>query len=162
MAGYDFRRMTPADLKLVNDWVRQPHVAEWWTEEDDAEAFDADVFTETDFNTFIVSLDGKSFAFMQDYNPHLYPDHHFFDRPNGTRGIDQIIGEADMVNKGRGTAFIRQHLEALLTEGTPCVVTDPHPQNARAIRAYEKAGFAAYGETVSPEYGPLLLMQCVK
>jgi aminoglycoside 6'-N-acetyltransferase len=40
--------------------------------------------------------------------------------------------------------------------------TDPHPQNTRAIRAYEKAGFAAYGEIISPGWGPSLLMQCSK
>jgi aminoglycoside 6'-N-acetyltransferase len=162
VAEYQFRRMTPADLKLVNTWVRQPHVAEWWSEKDDADAFDADVFTEADFNTWIVSLDNHPFAFLQDYNPHLYPDHHFFDRPAGTRGIDQIIGEADMINLGHGTAFIRQHTEALFAAGAPCVVTDPNPKNARAIRAYEKAGFVAFGEVISPEWGPSLLMQRVK
>jgi aminoglycoside 6'-N-acetyltransferase len=29
----------------------------------------------------------------------------------------------------------------LLGAGAPRIVTDPDPQNARAIRAYEKAGF---------------------
>jgi RimJ/RimL family protein N-acetyltransferase len=30
---------------------------------------------------------------------------------------------------------------ALLAKGAPRVVTDPDPANARAVRAYEKAGF---------------------
>jgi len=49
----------------------------------------------------------------------------------------------------------------LFDEGAAVVVTDPHPHNARAIRAYEKAGFVRYGETVHPKYGPAVLMQCV-
>ncbi|WP_279482495.1 hypothetical protein [Aureimonas sp. SK2] len=32
-------------------------------------------------------------------------------------------------------------MDALLAAGVPAVGTDPHPDNARAIRAYEKAGF---------------------
>jgi aminoglycoside 6'-N-acetyltransferase len=159
---YEFRHMTAADLPLVNGWIRTPHVAQWWTEDDDADAFDEDVFSEADFNTWIITLNDKPFAFMQDYNPHLYTGHHFFDRPQGSRGIDQIIGVADMISVGHGTAFIRQHVETLFAAGAPCVVTDPHPNNARAIRAYEKSGFSAYDEIISPEWGPSLLMQRMK
>lgn len=161
---YDFRRMTAADLPLVNGWIAAPHVAEWWIDASGgpSEPLDESDLAEPDFNTWIVSLDGRSFAYMQDYNPHLYPDHHFFDRPQGTRGIDQFIGEADMLEQGHGSAFVRQHVETLFAAGAPVVVTDPAPNNPRAIRAYEKAGFTAYGEIVSPEWGPSLLMQCEK
>jgi aminoglycoside 6'-N-acetyltransferase len=46
-----------------------------------------------------------------------------------------------MLDCGHGSAFIRVFIDRLLTTGTPRVVTDPDPANARAIRAYEKAGF---------------------
>jgi aminoglycoside 6'-N-acetyltransferase len=161
---YDFRRLAPDDLELVNGWIARPHVAQWWIDGTGgpSEPLDAEIFDEVDFNAWIVSLNGRAFAYMQDYNPHLDPDHHFFDRPQGTRGIDQIIGEADMVDLGHGTAFIRQHTETLFAAGAPCVVTDPNPKNARAIRAYEKAGFVAFGDVISPEWGPSLLMQRLK
>ena len=61
--------------------------------------------------------------------------------PFGTRGIDQFIGDPDMIGRAHGSAFIRQFTDGLLTAGTPRVLTDPDPANARAIRAYEKAGF---------------------
>ena len=38
------------------------------------------------------------------------------------------------------------------------VVTDPHPTNARAIRAYEKAGFSLYGGPIDSDWGRCLLM----
>ena len=160
---YGFRAMTAADLPLVNDWIAAPHVADWWVEADGP----AELMTEADlgepgFIASIVSLDGRPFAYMQDYDPHLYTGHHFSDRPAGTRGIDQFIGEAHLVERGHGTAFIRQRVDTLFAEGVPVVVTDPAPANARAIRAYQKAGFAVYAEIVSPDYGPCLLMQCVK
>jgi len=37
--------------------------------------------------------------------------------------------------------LIRLFVEQLLNAGTPRTMTDPDPRNARAIRAYEKAGF---------------------
>ncbi|UDF04170.1 GNAT family N-acetyltransferase [Asticcacaulis sp. AND118] len=160
--AYEFRRLTAEDIALVNDWIARPHVAEWWIDGTGgpSEPLDEDILTEDEVRAWIVSFEGRPFAYMQDYTPHLDPQHHFFDRPPGTRGIDQIIGEADMVGIGHGPAFIRQRVEQLFAEGAPCVVTDPHPKNARAIRAYQKAGFAPYGEVISPAWGPSLLMEC--
>jgi len=160
---YGFHAMTAADLPLVNGWTSAPHVAEWWVEADGpAEPMTVADLGEPDFRAWIVSFEGQAFAYMQDYDPHLYPGHHFSDRPAGTRGIDQFIGDAAMVGRGHGAAFIRQRVETLFAEGATVVVTDPAPHNARAIRAYEKAGFTAYSQIVSPDYGPCLLMQCVK
>jgi aminoglycoside 6'-N-acetyltransferase len=62
-----------------------------------------------------------------------------------------------MLDRGHGSGFIRSFVERLLTEGVPRVVTDPDPTNARAIRAYEKAGFLKDRLVDSPD-GPSLLM----
>ncbi len=62
-------------------------------------------------------------------------------QPAGTRGIDQFIGEADMLDRGHGSAFVRSFIDRMMTIGTPRIITDPDPVNVRAIRAYEKAGF---------------------
>ena len=48
-----------------------------------------------------------------------------------------------MLNRGHGSAFIRAHVERLFADGSPAIGTDPDPANARAIRAYAKAGFGA-------------------
>jgi aminoglycoside 6'-N-acetyltransferase len=45
----------------------------------------------------------------------------------------------------------------LLAIGTPRIVIDPDPANARAIRAYEKASFCR-DRTVDTPDGPALLM----
>ena len=46
-----------------------------------------------------------------------------------------------MTARGHGSFFIRAFIAGLIRAGTPRVLTDPDPANARAIRAYEKAGF---------------------
>jgi aminoglycoside 6'-N-acetyltransferase len=62
-------------------------------------------------------------------------DHPCRDQPLGTRGIDQFIGEPELLEQGRGTAFIRLFVESLFKAGAPRIVTDPNPRNSRAIRA---------------------------
>ncbi len=160
---YSFQPLRPADVDTVNGWIARPHVAEWWLEAGGASSFiDPADFDDPDFRMWLVLYDGRPFAYAQDYDPKLYPDHYFYDRPAPVRGIDQFIGEPDMMGQGHGQAFIRQRLAELFAEGAAVVVTDPHPDNARAIRAYEKAGFVRYGEADHPKYGPAVLMQCAK
>ena len=62
-----------------------------------------------------------------------------------------------MIGRGHGSAFIRHFADRLLAIGTPRVVIDPDPANARAIRAYEKAGFRRERIVDTPD-GPALLM----
>ena len=80
-------------------------------------------------------------------------------QPAGTRGIDQFIGEPDMIGRGHGSAFIRAFVDRLLAAGTPRVVTDPDPANTRAIRAYEKAGFRKDRFVDTPDGTALLMVR---
>ena len=56
-------------------------------------------------------------------------------------------------------AHIRAFVERLLAAGCPRVLTDPDPANARAIRAYRKAGFSGDREVTTPEGRALLLIR---
>jgi aminoglycoside 6'-N-acetyltransferase len=105
-----------------------------------------------------ISFTSGTAGYIQAYDPHAWPGHHFADQPPWTRGVDQYIGEADLLNQGHGPAFIRQFCDELIAKGAPVVVTDPHPNNSRAIRAYEKAGFSRYGGPVETDWGRCLLM----
>lgn len=157
--AYGFRRMTEADLPLLDGWLRLPDWQPWWGAPDDELAILAADLHEPGMRLWIVSHHGTPFAFLQDYAVHAWPDHPYRMLPPGTYGIDQSIGVADMLGRGHGSAFIRRHVERLLHEGAPCVVTDPHPDNARAIRAYEKAGFRIRdGAALETGWGPALLM----
>jgi aminoglycoside 6'-N-acetyltransferase len=105
----------------------------------------------------IVATGDAPFAYLQCYDPAAWPDNGFGQQPRGTRGIDQFIGEPDMIGRGHGSALIRCFIEGLLQDGTPRVITDPNPANARAIRAYEKAGLQSDRLVETPD-GPALLM----
>jgi aminoglycoside 6'-N-acetyltransferase len=155
---YDFRAVTEADLPMLAAWLAEPHVAEWWDEGPEASiaeiraAMDSD-----DTEPLVVELDGRPIAYLQSYDPHLEDGHPYQDQPFGTLGIDISIGPPDLVGIGHGSAIISQFVDLLFEEGCPRVVIDPHPDNLRAIRAYEKAGFRTFDRRESV-YGPAVLM----
>ncbi|MBH5385333.1 GNAT family N-acetyltransferase [Bradyrhizobium diversitatis] len=150
-----FRPMTTADMPLIRRWLDAPHVAEWWHDPETLEFVGGDL-DHPDLAQFIVSKDGRPLAYLQCYQLgewHLG----FGPQPMGTRGLDQFIGEADMLGCGHGSAFIRAFTDELFARGVPRIVIDPSPANTRAIRAYEKAGFVPQHVIVTPD-GPALLM----
>ncbi len=152
-AQYHFRAATLGDLPLLSHWQAQPHVSRWW---DDAPAFDTHDLADPRLSHWIVEYRGTPLGFLQDYAVHGWSNHHFAYLPDGARGIDQFIGEAAILAQGHGPAFVAQRVEALFAAGAPVVATDPHPDNARAIRAYEKAGFACTGGAMETEWGRVL------
>ena len=154
---YSFRRMTPDDLPLTAAWLVTPEVARWWADADGPGTIDEEDLDEPDSRQWIVSLHGRPFAYIQDYDPHAWPGHHFAHLPPGSRGIDQFIGVPELLGGGHGSALIAAHVARLFAEGAPAVGTDPDPANARAIRAYEKAGFIR-GEARDTDWGFCLLM----
>jgi aminoglycoside 6'-N-acetyltransferase len=153
---YEFRPMTADDLPLVRHWLGEPYVMRWWGQPDQQFDLVKGDLDEPAMDQFIVASDARPFGYLQCYDPVCW-DSCLGPQPGGTRGIDQFIGEADMLDCGHGSGFIRSFVDRLLTEGTPRVVTDPDPANARAIRACEKAGFLK-DRVVDTSDGPALLM----
>ncbi|MFZ1966254.1 MAG: GNAT family N-acetyltransferase [Bradyrhizobium sp.] len=156
MTAYAFRPMSADDLPTIRRWLEAPHVSEWW--HDPAEQFEivSGDLDHPDMAQFIVAADGQDFAYLQCYNLSAW-DSGFGSQPDGTRGLDQFIGEASMLGCGHGSAFVRAFADGLLVSGTPRVVTDPDPANTRAIKAYERAGFRRDRVVDTPD-GPALLM----
>ena len=148
--------MTAAHLPMIKRWLETPHVSEWW--HDPAKQFDlvSGDLDHPDMAQFIVAADTRPFGYLQCYNLGAW-NAGLGLQPAGTRGLDQFIGEPDMLGRGHGSAFIRAFAERLLANGTPRIVIDPDPANTRAIRAYEKAGFERDRVVETPD-GPALLM----
>lgn len=137
-------------------WQSHPHVSAWW---DSDEPFDEEELSDPRVSRWIVSLEDRPFAYMQDYSVHSWDGHHFMHLPTGSRGIDQYIGEPNMIGKGHGTAFIATRIKQLFAAGTPVVATDPHPDNTRAISAYARLGFEVFGEPQDTQWGRILPMK---
>ncbi len=157
--NYSFRKATTADLTLLLRWQSRPHVREWW---DSVEPSSEKELEDPRVARWIVSIAGRPLGYMQDYTVHGWENHHFFELPQGSRGIDQFIGEPDMIGKGHGPAFIAERMRVLFKEGAPIVATDPDPDNARAIAAYKKAGFEEAGLPRETPWGRILPMKAFR
>ncbi|MGQ7790823.1 GNAT family N-acetyltransferase [Faunimonas sp. B44] len=155
--AYRFRDVNAADLALLGRWLCEPHVAEWWGDPAAGLAEIRDAMAAPSTRPMVVELDGVPIAYLQHYDPHMEDDHPYRDQPAGTLGLDLSIGQPDLVGIGHGSAILRQIADELVAGGAPRLVIDPDPQNARAVRAYEKAGFAAF-ERRTTIYGPALMM----
>jgi aminoglycoside 6'-N-acetyltransferase len=153
---YVFHSMSAADLSLIRCWLETPEVMRWWGQPDEQFALVSGDLDHPDMDQFIVALDEHPFGYIQCY-PLSTWNQGFGSHPPATRGIDQFIGVSDMIGRGHGSGFIRQFVESLLARGIPRVVTDPDPDNRRAVRAYAKAGFQSDRLADTPD-GPALLM----
>jgi len=108
---------------------------------------------------YVVELAGRTFAYLQCYDPRDYPDSARRAELRGCRGVDFLIGEADMIGRGHGSAMLTQVVRAAFripsVEG---VISDPDPANAASIAALRRAGFVDHGQVRLP-WGTALLMR---
>ncbi|MBU2866825.1 GNAT family N-acetyltransferase [Pacificibacter marinus] len=152
---YEFRQATMDDVDLITHWQAQPHVRRWW---DAAEPYTQDDINDPRVSRWIVSFEARPFAFMQDYTVHGWDAHHFANLATGARGIDQFIGDPEMVGVGHGSGFITERMRDLFDAGAPMIATDPHPDNSRAIAVYAKLGFQPLGPPQETRWGLILPM----
>jgi aminoglycoside 6'-N-acetyltransferase len=156
---YGFRRARRQDLMLLRSWLCTPDVVRWWGDPEEQAALLQEDLDEPRMVMRIVSYEGRPFAYVQDYDVHVWPQPHFDHLPAGSRAIDAFIGEPSMIGHGHGSVILRLLAKRLSAEGAPVVAIDPDVENFRARRAYEKAGF--WGEDlVETAAGPVMLMTC--
>ncbi len=160
---FSFRPLTRADLPLLHEWLNRAHVAEWWDEQRDLEyvlhTFGADLDSPV-IRMFFAYLDAEPVGYIQVYHV-LGADPEWWTEETdpGARGIDQFLANAEQLGQGLGSSMVRQFVASLFADpDVTQVQTDPSPNNARAIRAYEKAGFRRVAEVITPD-GPALLMR---
>lgn len=165
------RPLVEADLPRLHRWLHAPHVREWWGGDDAAptlaeveahygpriraeDGVQAWIALETD-----ASRDEQPIGYAQSYVAMDSGDGWWPDETDpGMRGIDQFLADGHRLGQGLGTAMVRALVDRLFADpAVTQIQTDPHPANRRAIRCYEKAGFRAVREIVTPD-GPALWM----
>lgn len=103
-----------------------------------------------------MALAAYPFPAPQRHGPEPWPHSSLGAHQQGTRGLDQVIGEPDMLDRGPGACLIRAFTAGLLA-GAPRAPAGPDANNGRAIRTYENAGFRRR-DMVSTPAGAAILM----
>lgn len=168
LSAIQFRPVTEADLPLLRRWIERPHVKEWWGEPDTEIGYIRDMIEGRDTTQpFIFSVDGEPVGYIQYWfighhqNATWIADHPWLaELPADAVGVDLSIGDPNKLARGIGSAVLRLFVERLVEQGHRTIVIDPDPNNTRAVRAYEKAGFRAIprllgktGDTLIMQYG---------
>jgi RimJ/RimL family protein N-acetyltransferase len=162
----DFHHMTAADLPLMRRWLDMPHVQAWWGEPETELGYIRDMIEGQDTTRpFIFSVDGERVGYIQYWfigdhqNASWISDYPWLaELPPEAVGVDLTIGDPAKLERGIGSTVLRAFAERLVGEGYRTIIIDPDPENKRAVRAYEKAGFQAIPRLLG-RTGDTLIMQ---
>lgn len=149
MEAITFRPMTRPDLELLATWLDRPHVQRWW-HHDPAEV-DADFGVSIDGDDptelFRIDRDHRAIGMIQRYridqNPDWVDSLSVIELPPGALGIDYLIGELDLTNRGIGRRVIAEFVERTWREipDAATIIVDVDPDNRPSWRVLERAGF---------------------
>lgn len=165
-AAMVLRPLTEDDMALLHEWLQRPHIVRWWGGEAERPEMAVTrakylprVLAEEMVTPYIVMLGDRPIGYAQSYVAMGSGDGWWEDITDpGVRGIDQSLGDEADLGRGLGTRLVRALVDKLFEDRQVTrIQTDPDPTNARAIRCYEKAGFRALREVVTPD-GPALYM----
>jgi RimJ/RimL family protein N-acetyltransferase len=155
------------DLAQLHEWLQRPHVTHWWHASASLAENTEHYLPLTQANArvqgFFAFMDTEPIGFIQSYVVKDSGDGWWeAERDPGARGIDQFLANAAQLNRGVGTLMVRAFVARLFEDDAVTQVqTDPAPENLRAIRCYQKAGFLLVGEVHTPD-GAAMLMRVTR
>ena len=129
----------PGDVEPLLRHLRSPEVARWWADFDAKRVWDELIVGDEDLEVRVIeraedSVIAGLIQFSEERDP-MYRH----------AGIDLFLGPEHQ-GQGFGQEAIRAVIEHLIRErGHHRLVIDPAAANIRAIRTYEKVGFAVVG-----------------
>ena len=143
------RTLKEDDYSLLLKWLSDERVLEFYEGRDKkytleeikkhfSEKWEDELFR------VIIEYQGTPIGYGQIYKMYdeLYDDYNYPRSDEIVFGMDQFIGEPEYWSKGIGTKYTKMVFDFLKKErNADAVVLDPHKNNSRAIRMYQKSGF---------------------
>lgn len=161
-----FVPVTDGDTALLQQWLATPDAQRWWGDPDEEIRLIFEGEASGESRGFIAHHETHGpFAYIQCWPcdkvpPHLADEEPWVrDQTPGTLGVDITIGQPDLLNKGLGSDAVRAFCAMLFAQGAPRLIIDPDASNLRAVRAYEKAGFARFDQYTNTDGSITLLME---
>jgi aminoglycoside 6'-N-acetyltransferase len=146
----DFQPITEGDVPMLWEWYQRPHVARWfapWTPatyQGFVEETGRMITGVDPQRGFLVVVDGVPAGYIQGYRLDQEPE---MAGPialgEDAVAADVFLAEAAGTGRGVGPRVVGLFYVGMMDEtGLDVGIIDPEVENARAIRAYEKAGFS--------------------
>lgn len=151
-AGLSFRPLAEDDLAQLAAWLAAPHVERWWRAPSDVESVRAKyvprITGEEPTEVFVIESGGRAVGIIQRYRLAAYPGWRDALAVSGVEvgpgaGLDYLVGEADLVGRGLGSAAIDAFTAGVFADWPDVarVVVAPQLGNRASCRALEKAGY---------------------
>ena len=142
------RDFVESDLPLMYKWLTDDRVLEYYEGRDvrfTMETLSAHYSEELpDGSRVILEYRNVPIGYGQVYqlSGNLFDEYNYPDNGKTVFAMDQFIGEPEYWNKGIGTSYLKLIADYLKKQkAADIILLDPHKNNYRAIRAYEKAGY---------------------
>ncbi len=142
------RDFTESDLTLLLKWLTDDRVLEFYEGRDvrfTGETLAAHFLEEIPGGFRVIFEYGDTpIGYGQAYrlSGEMFEEYDYPDDGRVVFAMDQFIGEPDYWSRGIGTSFLRIMADYLKNDkAADVILLDPHQNNFRAIRAYEKTGF---------------------
>lgn len=149
MQQLDFRKITDADLPLLESWLRKEHVVRWFTDTEDW----LDELHNRDgkfgfLHHYIVYEADAAIGFCQYYDCFDAQEEWYeITVPGHTYSIDYLIGEEEYLGKGYGKQIIRMLVELIRRIPTSRrIVVQPDDGNDSSRGVLEANGFLHDGQ----------------
>jgi RimJ/RimL family protein N-acetyltransferase len=154
--NFTFRPLSFADMPTMSRWLSDPVVAEWYEEGGTDIGHLTGKYRDMlegrePTKGYIAMCDGVEIGYIQAVPIDSFPDYaRQLDVQPGAVGIDLFLGEPAYRGRGIGSAMLREFTDRIVfgEMHAPIAIIGPSPENTRAVRSYEKAGFT-YLKTVS-------------
>ncbi|MBX7143855.1 MAG: GNAT family N-acetyltransferase [Oligoflexia bacterium] len=162
LGNLTFEPLREVDFALLHKWLNTSHVMTHWGGPISLE--DVTLKYRQKINSYwqsayTVSRSGQKFGYVQSYCAVKVGNGWWVGEPETTFGVDQFIGDVDLLGQGLGVEMVRCFSDWLLTRAEiGKLIADPAPDNYRAIRCYESAGFKQVKLVATPK-GQAVLME---
>ena len=141
-----FVPVEPQHYALLQTWLGEPHMQEWWGDPETELGFVRDMVEGRDTTRpFLIMLQGDPIGYIQYWfighhqNEQWIKDHPWLSElPPETISVDLSIGCPEKISKGVGSTALASFVATLRDQGYATIIIDPDPDN---VRAYAKAGF---------------------
>ena len=140
MRNYSFRRLSAADMPLMQRWLETPHVRAWWPDAEKQVTLMEQDLDNPQIDMYVVCLIDHPFAYIHDHDARAFDLPQYADLPPGARVLATFVGDGNFLGQGHASGYVDTRVRDLRLH-YPMVAVGPNTTDSRAIGVFNQAGF---------------------